>query len=236
MFKSNHSATYVKANIKYNVYAIIDKYDYERLVNGLGNTIHEVKLYDYSTNELIDRLSNVYVSDLSDGRQLSIGDSYFSPNQFVEEGESLNKSDKNVDVVKDENYEFADRTKLNGSKAVVFSESEVSPSYNQNDAKLVSIKKGNLECRLWNIKDYPSIRHPKAELVRWSSEVSNFVNGKDPTCYTCAIWEKDKEGWEMHSVGSRFLELFREEKSNDILNLCNNFDKLLNEVYFNEEK
>lgn len=111
------------------------------------------------------------------------------------------------------------------SKTVVISDSKVKTDYNVNDTKLVSIRKGDLECRLWNIKDYPNNHNPEAELVKWDK-----VEGKDPTCYTCAIWDKDKEGWTMRSVGSRFFEV----TDKNLMSLCNTFDYILNNLYSNE--
>lgn len=103
----------------------------------------------------------------------------------------------------------------------------------ETDALLLFLKKGDLACKLWDKKNY-DIHSPEAELVKYDE------NG---TCYTVAIWEKAKDGWEMHSVGSRFFELFECEsifddftKSDTIIKLCKEFQRALDNLYGVEEK
>ena len=43
----------------------------------------------------------------------------------------------------------------------------------------------------------------KYELVKWMEDPYGF---KDPTCYVVAFFDKDKEGYDMRTVGDRFFE------------------------------
>lgn len=101
----------------------------------------------------------------------------------------------------------------------------------KSDALLIFLKKGNLACKLWD-KEHYEIHSPEAELVKYDE------NG---TCYTVAVWERTKEGWEMRSVGNRFFELFEGESifddftnSDNIIKLCKEFQIALDSLYGSE--
>jgi len=45
----------------------------------------------------------------------------------------------------------------------------------------------------------------KYELVKWNTpQEDSFF--KDPTCYVIAFFDKDKEGYDMRTIGDRFFE------------------------------
>jgi len=43
----------------------------------------------------------------------------------------------------------------------------------------------------------------KYELVKWMEDPDGF---KNPTCYVIAFFDKDKEGYNMRTIGDRFFE------------------------------
>ena len=45
----------------------------------------------------------------------------------------------------------------------------------------------------------------KYELVKWNTPTEDSFF-KDPTCYVIAFFDKDKEGYDMRTVGDRFFE------------------------------
>jgi len=45
----------------------------------------------------------------------------------------------------------------------------------------------------------------KYELVKWNTPAEDSFF-KDPTCYVIAFFDKDKEGYDMRTVGDRFFE------------------------------
>lgn len=68
------------------------------------------------------------------------------------------------------------------------------------------------------------------ELKKW--EKNN--NGRD-YCYTVAMWEKTREGYEFHSVGERLFEFFEddEETALKLMKYCKVFNKVLDEWQLN---
>jgi len=45
----------------------------------------------------------------------------------------------------------------------------------------------------------------KYELVKWMPQKEDSFF-KDPTCYVIAFFDKDKEGYNMRTIGNRFFE------------------------------
>jgi hypothetical protein len=57
--------------------------------------------------------------------------------------------------------------------------------------------------RFRNVEFRWSKLNNKYELVKWMEDPYGF---KDPTCYVVAFFDKDKEGYDMRTVGDRFFE------------------------------
>lgn len=83
-YKSNHTTIYKvpDTNKEAICYLKMDEASYKKFRYSDDNYV-KVNVIDAKTNEKVDWYNKAYVLDWSDGRQLSIGNSYFTPNQFV---------------------------------------------------------------------------------------------------------------------------------------------------------
>ena len=59
--------------------------------------------------------------------------------------------------------------------------------------------------RFRNIEFRWSPGNNKYELVKWMPQKEDSFF-KDPTCYVIAFFDKDKEGYNMRTIGNRFFE------------------------------
>ena len=59
--------------------------------------------------------------------------------------------------------------------------------------------------RFRNIEFRWSKYNNKYELVKWNTPTEDSFF-KDPTCYVIAFFDKDKEGYDMRTIGDRFFE------------------------------
>jgi hypothetical protein len=57
--------------------------------------------------------------------------------------------------------------------------------------------------RFRNIEFRWSVVNNKYELVKWNEDPYGF---KPETCYVIAFFDKDKEGYDMRTIGDRFFE------------------------------
>ena len=59
--------------------------------------------------------------------------------------------------------------------------------------------------RFRNIEFRWSDANKKHELVKWNTPTEDSFF-KDPTCYVIAFFDKNKEGYDMRTIGDRFFE------------------------------
>ena len=62
-----------------------------------------------------------------------------------------------------------------------------------------------------------------------------FDNNFEGSCFVIGTWERDDEGYEFRSVGSRMFDYIDDEDLNEIWKAIKNADKYLNDRFHNEE-
>lgn len=62
-----------------------------------------------------------------------------------------------------------------------------------------------------------------------------FDNNFEGSCFVIGTWERDDEGYEFRSVGSRMFDYIDDEDLNEIWKAIKNADKYLNNRFHNEE-
>ena len=62
-----------------------------------------------------------------------------------------------------------------------------------------------------------------------------FDNNFEGSCFVIGTWERDDEGYEFRSVGSRMFDYVDDEDLNEIWKAIKNADKYLNNRFHNEE-
>ena len=62
-----------------------------------------------------------------------------------------------------------------------------------------------------------------------------FDDNFEGSCFVIGTWERDDEGYEFRSVGSRMFDYVDDEDLNEIWKAIKNADKYLNNRFHNEE-
>lgn len=66
-------------------------------------------------------------------------------------------------------------------------------------------------------------------------ELVQFFDGFDTPCFQLGSWERDKEGYEFRSCGSRMFEYIPKKDLEEVWKGLKKADKFLNERFLHEE-
>lgn len=65
--------------------------------------------------------------------------------------------------------------------------------------------------------------------------LNRFDDNFEGSCFVIGTWERDDEGYEFRSVGSRIFDYVADEDLSEIWKAIKNADKYLNDRFYNEE-